>query len=56
VLVAMLPELANLGIAGLVFGQVISNREFSWLLTGLAIALWFTCVLIAMWLAGASES
>ena len=56
VLVAMLPELANLGIVGLVFGQVISKRAFSWPLTGLAIALWFTGVSIAIWLAGANES
>ena len=55
VLVTMLPDLANLGVAGLVFGQVISDRPFSWSLTILGVGLWFTCVSIAVWLAGANE-
>ena len=56
VLVAMLPELANLGVAGLVFGQVISDRPFSWSLVALAGALWLLFVSIAIYLAGVGKS
>ncbi len=56
VLVAMLPELANLGVAGLVFGQVISDRPFSWPLVAIGIAIWLVLVSFTMWLAGVNES
>jgi len=52
VLVAILPELANLGVAGLVFGQGIGDRAFSWSLVALAGALWLLFVSIAIYLAG----
>ena len=56
VLVAMLPELANLGVAGLVFGQVISDRPFSWSLVALGGALWLLFVSIAIYIAGVGKS
>ena len=56
VLVGMLPELANLGVPGLVFGQVISDRPFSWPLVVIGIAIWLFLVSFTMWLAGVDES
>ena len=55
VLVGMLPELANLGVAGLVFGQAISDRPFSWSLIVTGIGIWLVLVSVAMWLAGADD-
>jgi hypothetical protein len=56
VLVAMLPELANLGMAGLVFGQVIGDRPFSWSLVALGMALWLFLVSVTIAIAGVDES
>ena len=56
VLVTMLREVANLGMAGLVFGQVISDRPFSWPLIVLGVALWVTLGSLTIWLAGVDES
>ena len=54
-LVAILPELANLGMAGLVFGQTVGNRPFSWLLVGIGLAVWLVFASAAMWLGGVDE-
>jgi type IV secretory pathway TrbD component len=48
----MLREVANLGLAGLVFGQTVGNRPFSWMLVAIGIALWLVFASVAMWLAG----
>jgi hypothetical protein len=56
VLVTVLREVANLGMAGLVFGQVISDRPFSWPLIVLGVALWVTLGSLTIWLAGVDES
>ena len=56
VLVGMLPELANLGVAGLVFGQAISDRPFSWRLVMIGIAIWLCLVFVTVWLSGGDES
>ena len=55
VLVTMLREVANLGLAGLVFGQAISDRPFSWPLVGIGLAVWLVFASAAMWLGGVDE-
>ena len=55
VLVTMPREVANLGLAGLVFGQTVGNRPFSWLLVGIGLAVWLVFASAAMWLAGVDE-
>ena len=52
----MLPELANLAVAGLIFGQVLSDRPFSWMLMLVVAALWLVLVAIAIALAGVNKS
>jgi type IV secretory pathway TrbD component len=51
-MVTMLREIASLGAAGLVFGQTVSDRPFSWLLVALGIATWLVFASLAVWLAG----
>lgn len=41
VLVAHLPELANLAIGSLLFGQFLSDRPYSFALAFVGIAAWF---------------
>ena len=55
VLVTMLREIASLGLAGLVFGQTVGNRPFSWLLVAIGLAVWVTFAIAAMWAAGVDE-
>jgi hypothetical protein len=55
-LVTLLREAANLGLAGLVFGQVVSSRPFSWPLVVLGVIQWLSLGLIAIWIAGGDES
>jgi len=50
------PELANLAVAGLVFGQVISDQPFSWRLVLVGIFLWFGLVAVTIALAGVGKS
>jgi hypothetical protein len=50
--VTMLRAIASLGAAGLVFGQTVSDRPFSWLLVALGIATWLVFASLAVWLAG----
>ena len=56
VLVAMLPELANLAVAGLIFGQVLSDRPFSWPLVLVGMAIWLGLVTVTIVLAGVNKS
>ncbi len=55
VLVHTLPDLANLAVAGLVFGQVLSDRPFSWWLVLVGAALWVTAVSITITIEGFDE-
>jgi hypothetical protein len=54
-LVTLLREAASLGLAGLVFGQVVGNRPFSLPLVLIGLAIWFAFASAAMWLAGVDE-
>jgi hypothetical protein len=50
VLVQALPAVAHLGLGGLVFGQVLRDRPFSWwlALAGIGIWLWFVSMALAI--------
>ena len=54
-LVTLLREAANLGLAGLVFGQVVSSRPFSWPLIVLGVVQWLLLGSVAIWIAGGDE-
>ena len=55
-LVTLLRDAANLGLAGLVFGQVVSNRPFSWPLTVFGLVQWLLLGSFTIWLAGVDEA
>jgi len=52
----MLPELANLAMTALGFGQALSDRRFSWSLVIAGIALWAGLVAVTVAVAGIDES
>jgi hypothetical protein len=54
-LVTLLREAASLGLAGLVFGQVVGNRPFSWPLVAIGLAIWVVFASVAIRLAGVDE-
>ena len=56
VFATMLPELANLAMAALGFGQALSDRPFSWPLVVAGIALWAGLVAVTVAVAGVEES
>jgi hypothetical protein len=55
-LVTLLREAASLGLAGLVFGQAVGNRPFSWPLVMIGLAIWVAFASATMWLAGVDET
>lgn len=52
VLVDKLPDLANLAVAGLVFGQLLSAGGFSFRIALGGVAIWFLAVGTAIRVAG----
>ena len=56
VFVTLLPELANLAMAALGFGEALSDRPFSWALVIAGIALWAGLVAVTVAVAGVDES
>ncbi len=50
-LVEKVPDLANLAIGALVFGQVLSGSSFSWPAAFVGVALWIIFMAFAMVLA-----
>jgi len=54
-LVSVLPALANLGFAALVFGQVLSDRPLSRWLMGIGIVQWLILVSLSFVIAGVDE-
>ena len=49
-----LPDLANLAVAALVFGQFLASG-FSWTVGALGLTLWVSLMAAATWLTGASR-
>jgi len=56
VLVGVLPALANLGFAALVFGQALSDRPFTWAMIIAGVVQWVVLVAATIALAGVDES
>ena len=44
ILVAHVPELANIAVGSLLFGQFLTDRPYSPVLAVLGIALWFALI------------
>jgi hypothetical protein len=47
-LAGTLRELANYGVAALIFGQFVGGRAVSWLLFAAGSAIWIVLVVIAL--------
>ena len=54
-LVTVLPALANLGFAALVFGQLISGRPVSRWLIAMGVTQWVILVSVSFAIAGVDE-
>ncbi|MBI3492300.1 MAG: hypothetical protein HY047_11050 [Acidobacteria bacterium] len=50
-LVDKLPDVANLGVGALVFGQFLGERTFSRSMALIGLGLWFLLIGVALWLA-----
>lgn len=44
VLVERVPELANIGVGALCFGQLLSERAYSWLWALVGLAFWLALI------------
>ena len=55
VLIDRVPELANVIVGSLFFGQFLTEREFSYALALTSVALWFVGIAFTFWLIAAEE-
>ena len=56
VLVDKVPDVANVGVGALFFGQFLGERAFSPSLAAFGVVLWATLIGFTVWLAAGDES
>lgn len=55
ILMDKLPDLANLAVAGLVFGQFVGGGRFSIHIGFVGVVIWIAVIALALWFAGEEQ-